>query len=129
MAAAKAWSGWEGACSSLKQNTNIKDHFTQPQIALAMARIECHYFINDSFIEENKIINNMHKISHIPGTIIHGRYDVVCPLDNAFALKNNWLEAQLHIIRDAGHSAFEPGNTDRLVRSTMETAQRLNSNR
>jgi len=127
MAAAKAWSGWEGACSTLKVNKSVKDHFTSPQIALAMARIECHYFINDSFIDENQIINNMGKISHIPGVIIHGRYDVVCPLDNALELKNNWLEAQLHIIREAGHSAFEAGNTDMLVRATNETAQRLNS--
>ena len=92
-----------------------------------MARIECHYFINDSFIDENQIINNMNKISHIPGVIVHGRYDVVCPLDNAFELKNNWLEARLHIIREAGHSAFEAGNTDILVRATIETAQRLSS--
>jgi len=129
MSAAKAWSGWEGACSTLKPNKNIRDHFTQPQVALAMARIECHYFVNNSFIEENQIINNMYKISHIPGAIIHGRYDVVCPLDNAFELKNNWLEARLHVIRDAGHSAFEAGNTDMLIRSTMETAQRLNLSR
>jgi len=125
MAAAKAWSSWEGSCSTLKPNKNIKDHFTHPQTALAMARIECHYFINESFIEENQIINNMHKISHIPGVIVHGRYDVVCPLDNAFELNNHWLEAGLHIIQDAGHSAFEAGNTDMLIRATIETAQRL----
>ncbi|MFT6266000.1 MAG: proline iminopeptidase [Oleiphilaceae bacterium] len=129
MAAAKAWSGWEGACSTLKPNKAIKDHFTQPHTALAMARIECHYFINKSFIDENQIINNMHKISHIPGVIVHGRYDVVCPLDNAFELKNNWLEARLHIVRDAGHSAFESGNTDTLIRATIETAQRLKTSR
>lgn len=129
MAAAKAWSGWEGACSTLKPNKSIKDHFTHPQVALAMARIECHYFLNNSFIEENQIIKNMDKISHIPGAIIHGRYDVVCPLDNAFELKNHWLEARLYVIRDAGHSAFEAGNTDMLIRSTMETAQRLSVNK
>jgi proline iminopeptidase len=129
MAAAKAWSGWEGACSTLKPNKTIKDHFTQPHTALAMARIECHYFVNNSFIEENQIINNMHKIAHIPGVIVHGRYDVVCPLDNAFELKNNWLEARLHIVRDAGHSAFENGNSDALIRATIETAQRINSSK
>jgi len=125
MAAAKAWSGWEGACSTLKINKAVRDHFTKPQTALAMARIECHFFINDSFIDENQIIENMHKISHIPGAIVHGRYDMVCPVDNAFELKNNWLEARLNIIREAGHSAFEPGNTDALIRATIETAQRL----
>jgi len=125
MAAAKAWSGWEGACSTLKANKSVKDHFTHPQVALAMARIECHYFINNSFIDENQIIENMHKIAHIPGVIVHGRYDVVCPLDNAFDLQAHWLEAQLHVIREAGHSAFEAGNTDMLIRSTMATAQRL----
>jgi len=126
MAAAKAWSGWEGACSTLKINKAVRDHFTQPQTALAMARIECHFFINESFIEENQIIENMHKISHIPGAIVHGRYDMVCPVDNAFELKNNWLEARLNIVRDAGHSAFEPGNIDALIRATIETARRLN---
>mgnify|MGYP003856069859 FL=1 len=126
MAAAKAWSGWEGACSTLKTNKTVKDHFTQPQTALAMARIECHFFINDSFIEENQIIKNMNKIEHIPGVIIHGRYDMVCPVDNAFELKNNWLEARLNIIREAGHSAFDPGITDALIRATIETSQRLN---
>jgi len=125
MAAAKAWSGWEGACSTLKVNKSVSEHFSQPQIALAMARIECHYFINDSFIKENQIIENMHKISHIPGVIVHGRYDVICPVENAFTLKENWLEGQLHINREAGHSAFEPANTDALVRATSETAVRL----
>ena len=125
MAAAKAWSNWEGACSTLKVNKRVSEHFSHPQVALAMARIECHYFINDSFIEENQIIKNMHKISHIPGVIVHGRYDVVCPIDNAFALKEHWLEGRLHINREAGHSAFEPANTDALIHATNETASRL----
>ena len=128
MTAAKAWSGWEGACSTLSVNKSVKEHFTQPQVALAMARIECHYFINDSFIDEDQIIKDMDKITHIPGVIVHGRYDVVCPVDNAYALKNHWIEARLHIVREAGHSAFETGNTDALIRATNETAQRLSKN-
>jgi len=126
MAAAKAWSGWEGACSSLKLNKGLKDQFTQPHIALAMARIECHYFINKSFITENQIIENMDKISHIPGVIVHGRYDVVCPVDNAYELGQHWLSGQLQIIREAGHSAFEAGNTDALIKATRDTALRIN---
>jgi len=125
MAAAKAWSGWEGACSTLKLNNSVKNHFTQPHIAVAMARIESHYFVNNSFITENQIIDNMHKISHIPGVIVHGRYDVVCPVENAFELKQHWLQGRLQIIREAGHSAFEAGNTDALIRATDETACRL----
>lgn len=125
MGAAKAWSGWEGACSTLKVNKGVQDHFTHPHVALAMARIECHYFINDSFIEENQIIENMDKIAHIPGVIVHGRYDMVCPVDNAFELQQHWPESQLQVIREAGHSAFEPGNTDALIRATIDTAKRL----
>lgn len=127
MGAAKAWSGWEGACSTLKRNQSVQDHFTEPHVALAMARIECHYFINDSFIEENQIIENMHKIAHIPGVIVHGRYDLVCPVDNAFALQKHWPQAQLQIIREAGHSAFEPGNTDALIKASNDTGARLNN--
>ena len=125
MGAAKAWSGWEGACSTLKRNQSVQNHFTEPHVALAMARIECHYFINDSFIKENQIIENMHKIVHIPGVIVHGRYDLVCPVDNAFSLQKHWSESTLQIIREAGHSAFEPGNTDALIKATNDTAKRL----
>ena len=125
MGAAKAWSGWEAQCSTLKPDTALVDQFTDPRFALALARIEAHYFVNDAFLAENEIINNAHKLQGIPGTIIHGRYDMVCPFDNAFALKQAWPDADLQIIRDAGHSAMEPSITEALVRATNRFAREL----
>ncbi|MET0378364.1 MAG: prolyl aminopeptidase [Spongiibacteraceae bacterium] len=125
MGAAKAWSGWEAQCSTLKPDTQLVDQFTDPRFALALARIEAHYFVNDAFLEPNEIVENAHRLKGIPGVIIHGRYDMVCPADNAFALKQAWPEADLHIIKDAGHSAMEPGITEALVRATNRFAREL----
>lgn len=118
MAAAKAWSVWEGRCSTMQPNSDIAEHFAEPHIAVAMARIESHYFINNIFTDENQIINQCEKIKQIKTVIIHGRYDIVCPLEQALALHKALPEARLHIVRDAGHSAFEPGIIDNLVRAT-----------
>lgn len=126
MSAAKAWCAWEGNCSKLRPSADSLAKFTKPHNALAMARIETHYFMNKGFIEENQILANMEKIAHIPGRIIHGRYDMVCPLDNALSLSNAWPAAELVIIRDAGHSASEAGTVDALVRATHDIAKQLN---
>ena len=123
--AAQAWARWEGAASTLKQNTHIIDFFTQPDVALSLARIECHYFINDVFLSPNQLLNNAHQLADIPGVIVHGRYDIVCPVEQAWLLKAAWPQAELHIISDAGHSAFELGIIDRLVRSSDAIAQQL----
>ncbi|RTE65154.1 prolyl aminopeptidase [Amphritea opalescens] len=120
MSAAKAWSIWEGRCSTLNPNNDVVDHFGAPHIALAMARIEAHYFINKAFIDTNQIIRDAHKIQHIPTVIVHGRYDMVCPIEQAFALQQALPQAELHIVRDAGHSAFEPGITDNLIKATKQ---------
>ncbi len=125
MGAAKAWSLWEAHCSTLRPNTHVLDHFGDPHTAMAMARIEAHYFQHQCFVEENQILNHVGLLEGIPGIIVHGRYDVVCPLDQAYELHANWPDAQLHIIRDAGHAATEPGTTDALVRATNEMAARL----
>lgn len=125
MAAAKAWSQWEGQCSSLRPNHELVENFSAPHLAVALARIETHFFMHDSFIEENQILNNMDAIKHLPGIIVHGRYDMVCPLDNAVALYDLWQESELKIIRDAGHSSREAGIVDALVRATREFAERL----
>ncbi|MCI5106965.1 MAG: prolyl aminopeptidase [Pseudomonadales bacterium] len=125
MAAAKSWSAWEGNCSRLRPSAEIMAKFTKPHNALALSRIETHYFLNKGFIEENQILNNMDRIKDIPGRIIHGRYDVICPLDNATALANAWPAAELHIVRDAGHSASETGNIDALIRATEDIAREL----
>ncbi|TCK06880.1 prolyl aminopeptidase [Marinobacterium mangrovicola] len=125
MAAAKAWSVWEGRCSTLDPNPEIVDHFADPHFALAMARIEAHYFINGAFIRPNQILEDADRLKDIPLTIVHGRYDMVCPVEQAFALQQAAPHAELHIVRDAGHSAFEPGISDNLVRATDRFAESL----
>lgn len=125
MHAAKAWSIWEGRTATLRPNGHVIERFSEPQRALSIARIECHYFINNAFLEEDQLLRDMHKIAHIPGVIVHGRYDVVCPLDNAWALNQAWPNSELAIIRDAGHAAGEPGITDALVRATGQVARQL----
>ncbi len=125
MGAAKAWAGWEGHTATLRPSLNVMDHFADPHTALSLARIEAHYFINSSFIEENQILNNMDSIKDIPGIIIHGRYDMICPLENAFELHERWPDSELFIIRDAGHASSESGIVDALVKATDEMAKKL----
>ena len=126
MAAAKAWSLWEGRCATLLPHPDVIATFSDPHLAMSLARIEAHYFVNKCFIEENQIINKAEILSGIPGTIIHGRYDVVCPLDNALVLHEAWSGSELHIIRDAGHSSTEPSITDALVKATNELVRDYN---
>jgi len=126
MGAAKAWSLWEGRCATLRPHQDVIDTFSKPHLALALARIEAHYFVNRAFLEENQILNNAHKLEGITGIIVHGRYDTVCPLDNAFELHKRWPGSELQIIRDAGHSAQEPSITDALVKATNDLAKMLN---
>lgn len=118
MSAAKHWAEWEGACATLKPSKSIFSKFTNPHTAMSLARIECHYFVNQAFIGQNQILNNADKLENIPGIIVHGRYDMVCPLDNAHALHKAWHRTELHVIRDAGHSSHEKGITDALVNAT-----------
>ena len=127
MAAAKAWSMWEGRCATLHANEALVDHFANPHMAMAMARIEAHYFINKAFLQPNQLTDNAYKLKDIPGTIVHGRYDMVCPVNQAFALSAAWPEAQLKIIADAGHSSSELGITDALVSATESLAHQLGS--
>lgn len=123
MQAAKAWSVWEGRCSTLDPNPDVVEHFSDPCFALAMARIEAHYFTHKSFLEPDQILRNADRLADIPLTIVHGRYDVVCPLEQAFALQQAVPHAQLHIVRNAGHSAFEPGIIDNLIHATDQFAE------
>lgn len=125
MQAAKAWSIWEGRTATLKSNKNVIDHFGSTHTALSLARIECHYFMNDSFLEDNQILNNVDKLQNIPGVIVQGRYDLICPLESAWTLHQYWLNSELKIIVDAGHSATEAGTVDALVSATDEMANNL----
>ncbi len=125
MAAAKAWSLWEGRAATLQLSKSVVDHFARPSTALSLARIECHYFMHDSFLEVDQILRNAHRLADIPAIIVHGRYDIVCPVENAWALHRAWPQATLKIIADAGHSASEPGITDALIKATMTLSHRL----
>lgn len=125
MSAAKAWSCWEARCSTLNPSSSLVSHFSEPHVALAMARIEAHYFINQCFLVPNQILDQADRIRNIPTIIVHGRYDIVCPVNQALSLYELLPEAELHIVRDAGHSALEPGITDNLIKATNHFALRL----
>ncbi len=123
MAAAKAWSLWEGRTASLLPSPAVIDHFANPFTALALARIECHYFVNDAFLEPDQILARAHRLRELPGVIVQGRYDMVCPMESAWALHQAWPEACFELIADAGHAASEPGIIDALVRATDRMAE------
>jgi proline iminopeptidase len=123
MAAAKAWSIWEGRTATLLANEDVRNHFSDPHVALSLARIECHYFVNHSFLEPDQLLRDAGRIGHIPGIIVQGRYDLICPLRSAWELHQAWPAADLQIVPDAGHSAFEPGIRRALVEATDSLAQ------
>ena len=125
MHAAKAWSIWEGRTATLRQNKNVIDHFADAHTALSLARIESHYFMHNAFLEENQILNNANKLLNIPGVIVQGRYDLICPMESAWDLHQTWPKAELKIIADAGHSATEPATVDALITATDELARSL----
>ncbi|MEN5062358.1 prolyl aminopeptidase [Luteimonas sp. TWI1416] len=117
--AARAWSIWEGATSFLHIDEDFADSHADAQFALAFARIENHYFVNGGFFEvDDQLLRDAYRIVDIPGVIVHGRYDVVCPVQNAWDLHQVWPKAELVITPASGHSAFEAENIDALVRAT-----------
>ncbi|AER57258.1 proline iminopeptidase [Pseudoxanthomonas spadix BD-a59] len=119
LAAARAWSVWEGATSFLRVDENFVSGHEDAEFALAFARIENHYFVNGGFFEvEDQLLRDAPRIADIPGVIVHGRYDVVCPVANAWDLHKAWPKARLQISPTSGHSAFELENIDALVRAT-----------
>jgi proline iminopeptidase len=119
LAAAKIWSGWEGATSKLLPDAAFTSQYEEDGFALAFARIEAHYFAHNGFMEtDDQLLRNAERIRHIPGVIVQGRYDVVCPMESAWALHRAWPEADLIITPDAGHSASEPANSRALVAAT-----------
>ena len=119
VAAARAWSIWEASTSFLRSNADNIARWSEAEFALAIARIECHYFVNRGFLRsETQLLDDVPRIRHVPATIVQGRYDVVCPATSAWDLHRAWPEADLRIVADAGHSAFEPGITHELVLAT-----------
>ena len=117
--AAQAWSLWESSALKLLPDQKLIDEFSEPMTAIAVSRIECHYFMNNCFFEtDNYLLENINRIRKIPGVIVHGRYDIICAFESAWDLHRAWPEAELKVIPDAGHSVFEPGITDALITAT-----------
>lgn len=117
--AARAWSTWEGSTSFLLRDSSTLDKYEEAQFSAAFARIECHYFIHGGFLRSStQLLDDVPRIRHIPAVIVQGRYDVVCPMKSAWDLHRAWPEADLRIVPDAGHSAFEPGITHELIAAT-----------
>ncbi|MCR9204472.1 MAG: prolyl aminopeptidase [Halobacteriovoraceae bacterium] len=118
-AAAKAWSVWEASTSKLIQDNKMMSAFGTDDFSQAFARIECHYFINGGFFEEdNYLLNKVSRIRHIPSIIVQGRYDIVCPAESAWELHKSWPEAEFHMIANAGHSLSESGIAKVLIEAT-----------
>jgi proline iminopeptidase len=117
MPAARAWSVYEGACSTLLPSPETITAFGEDRMALGLARIEAHYFRHNIFLPENSLLANVDRIRRIPATIVQGRYDMVCPTVTADDLTRAWPEAEYVIVPDAGHSAMEPG-----IRASLVTA-------
>lgn len=113
--AAKSWSIWEGATSKLIPSTDMIARYGGDDFAEAFARIECHYFINKGFLRPNQLLEDAHRLKSIPGVIVQGRYDVVCPMKSAWDLHRAWPEADLQVVSDAGHAASENGTLSRLI--------------
>jgi proline iminopeptidase len=125
LAAAKAWSVWEGSTLAMRPDPDRIRAFGADHYAIAFARIECHYFINGGFLRcDDQLLADAHRLAAIPGVIVHGRYDVVTPLGNAWALHKAWPNAQLRIVGDAGHAMTEPGNIHELTSATRRFMRR-----
>lgn len=118
MRSAKAWSTWEGRTATLLPNDDLLAHFTDPHTALSVSRIETHYFMNKGFLEEDQLLNNANNLWGIPGYIIQGRYDMICPMQQAYRLHQAWPQAEFSVVASAGHAASEEGIISALVSAT-----------
>jgi proline iminopeptidase len=113
--AAQAWDRYEGACSTLLPASERLPRFENDPSALAIARIEAHYFVHHAFLKRDELLANLSRIRHLPCTIVQGRYDIICPPITAFTLASSWPEAHYIVVPDAGHSVREPGIARELV--------------
>jgi proline iminopeptidase len=123
MSAAKSWALWQARCSSLQPHLSVLDQYSDPHFALALATLESHYINNQYFIENDQVMNNVHKIRHLPTYIVHGRFDLVTPLASAWELHQAIPASNLRIVRDAGHSDRESGIIDALIYATKELSK------
>ena len=129
MPAARAWSTYEGACSTLLPSPETVAEFGKDDMALGLARIEAHYFVNRIFMEEGALLDNLHRLANLPTVIVQGRYDVVCPIVTADELVRSWPAAgkarlEYVIVPDAGHAATEPGIRKALLQATEKFKSR-----
>ena len=122
VAAAKAWSIWEGETITLLPELATSAPFADDDYADAFARIENHFFVNAGWMDEGQLLKDAHRLHGIPGVIIHGRYDMPCPAKYAWQLHKAWPESEFHLIEGAGHAYSEPGILDRLIRATDKFA-------
>jgi proline iminopeptidase len=118
MPAARKWSVYEGTCCTLLPSPETVESFAQDTVALGIARLEAHYFINNIFLPENSLLDNVDRIRQLPAVIVQGRYDLVCPPETADELARRWPEARYIVVPDAGHSAMEPGIRSELIAAT-----------
>ncbi|MEP7042164.1 MAG: prolyl aminopeptidase [Dokdonella sp.] len=124
LAAANAWSYWEGGSTTLQHDPNEAGNFDDPLLALSLARAEAHYFRHKIFLQPDQLLRDIACIRHLPGTLVHGRYDIICPVKSAVDLARAWPEADFHIVL-AGHSAADPAIVDILVSATDGLADRF----
>ena len=124
LAAARAWSAYEGGSTTLVHDPDAAGDFDEPHKAVSLARLEAHYFRNGMFLAPGQLLRDVARIRHIPGVIVHGRYDIICPVKTAFELHQAWPEADFHIVL-AGHSASDPAIVDKLVEATDRFADHL----
>ena len=124
MKAAKAWSLWHRRCATMNPLPNATAYSSG---TMRLARLECYYFLNDCFVEDNQILNNINLIKKIPGIIIHGRYDMITPVDNSYQLERAWRKAELDIVRDAGHASSEPALIDAIIKGTEKMAKMVDA--
>ncbi len=123
LAAARAWGAWEGGSITLKDSPETEASFAAPEVALSLARIEAHFFRHGGWLEPDQLLRDVPKIRHIPATIVHGRYDIICPVKSAFDLAAVWPEADFQVVL-SGHAATEPAIVDQLVQATDRLADR-----
>jgi proline iminopeptidase len=123
--AARSWDAYESACSTLLPPLDAVPKFETDTTALAIARIEAHYFVHRAFLADNQLLRNIARIRHLPSTIVQGRYDIVCPMASADALARAWPEAEFIVVPDAGHSVREPGITRELVAAVERMRARV----
>ncbi|MBX3529910.1 MAG: prolyl aminopeptidase [Rhizobiaceae bacterium] len=121
--AARAWSLWEGETITLLPESSTSDKFGEDHFALAFARIENHFFVHAGWLEEGQLLRDAVRLKGIPGTIVHGRYDMPCPARYAWELSKIWTDADFHLIEGAGHAYSEPGILDRLIEATDRFAR------